>query len=82
MPRGARESQCAGTFLAMIVFVKIPFRSRGSILSEFNFLTDPPVFVKILYIVNRHGNIDKRSINGVDETIDSKGNIAKICAGG
>jgi hypothetical protein len=32
--------------------------------------------------VNRQGGIDKRSVNSVDKTIDSEGNIAKIRAGG
>jgi hypothetical protein len=32
--------------------------------------------------VNRQGAIDKKSVDSVDETIDSKGNIAKTRAGG
>jgi hypothetical protein len=93
MLRDARESRHAGTLLAIVVLigetaglctccVEIPFRSWGYILFEFYFLTDPPVLTDTLYIVNKQGVIDERSIDSVDETIDSKGNIAKVRTGG
>ena len=51
-------------------------------LSEFYFLTDLPIFMETLCIVNRQRGIDERSVTSVDETIDSEDNIAKIRAGG
>jgi hypothetical protein len=58
------------------------FKFLGYLLRELYFLIDPPIFADVLYIARRQGGIDESLINSVNETIDSKGNIAKIRAGG
>jgi hypothetical protein len=41
----------------------------------------PPIFLDIHYIMNRQEGIDNRSVDSIDESIYSKDNITKKCAG-
>jgi hypothetical protein len=59
-----------------------PFECTAWILFHLCFLIDPPIFAEIFFIASKQGGIDGRQTNGVNKTIDSKGNIAKTRAGG
>ena len=45
-------------------------------------LSGPPILAEVPRVANGHGSIDERSIDGVDEAIDSKANITAVLAGG
>jgi hypothetical protein len=45
------------------------------------FYPSPPIFRETLEVTDRQGVLDKRSLDGVDETIDSMTNTAEILVG-